>query len=412
MSKSHMKTDFCISILAMMISWLVLSLDARAQIIVPGANGSDGVLNPPTNIVIDLSLAPTGSWDADNAANSGRGVYDPDKWAVVFKYSSVNIPANVTIGFSNNIARAPVVWLVSGDVRINGTVSVRGETRAPLRFSEPGPGGFRGGRQRDSQGRFGRSGGFGIGGGDVVAGNGWGGPGRYATAYGSASIVPMIGGSGGSASDNRPSGGGGGAILIVAGGVIAIDGAVDANGGDGAPYDNYEASGGGSGGSVRLVSSVLTGDGMIRALGGAGYGGGGAGRIRVEAQAVSGNLKALPETSFFRPSDPIQLWPLADSPSVRLISVAGVQAPTDPYAQFNLPGADFNFLSTEAVAIVIETRNLDIGSSVYARIAPTVGNAVIVPAKFANGTAAQATWTASAVLPEGFAAIQARAVAP
>ena len=56
---------------------------AHADIVVPGANGSDGTLNITTNTVIDLSQAVTGNWDTNNAANAGKGVYDPEKWAVV-----------------------------------------------------------------------------------------------------------------------------------------------------------------------------------------------------------------------------------------------------------------------------------------------------------------------------------------
>lgn len=36
---------------------------------------ADGVLNITSNTVIDLSLASTNSWDADNSARAGRGVY-------------------------------------------------------------------------------------------------------------------------------------------------------------------------------------------------------------------------------------------------------------------------------------------------------------------------------------------------
>src|SRR5690606_12336124 len=126
-----------------------------------GANDSDGILHPTSNMTIDLGNAATGAWD-DVRAVPGRGVYDPDLWAVVFHYSSVNIPNNVTVRFQNHPSRAPVVWLVSGDVTISGTVRVdaldAGGTGG--HFGEPGPGGFRGGRGNHGLGQL-QSAGFG-----------------------------------------------------------------------------------------------------------------------------------------------------------------------------------------------------------------------------------------------------------
>ena len=64
---------------------LVAAVSVSAAIVVPGANGTDGALAITADMVIDLSLAPTGAWDNDNTANAGKGVYDAAKWAVVFK---------------------------------------------------------------------------------------------------------------------------------------------------------------------------------------------------------------------------------------------------------------------------------------------------------------------------------------
>src|SRR5262245_10648902 len=80
---------------------------------IPGADGSDGVFSPTTNTNVDLSQSATGNWNDNNTSNAGKGVYDHTKWAVVFKYSSVRIPANVTVSFNNHPSKAPVVWLVS-----------------------------------------------------------------------------------------------------------------------------------------------------------------------------------------------------------------------------------------------------------------------------------------------------------
>ena len=96
---------------------------ARAALNIP-SDGSDGALVITANTVIDLSQAVTGNWDANNSANAGKGIYDSSKWAVVFKYSSVTIQGGATVTFKNHASRAPVVWLVQGDVTINGTVSL------------------------------------------------------------------------------------------------------------------------------------------------------------------------------------------------------------------------------------------------------------------------------------------------
>ena len=55
------------------------------------SDGSDGALVINGNTTIDLGLAITGAWDMNNAAHAGAGVYDSNKWAVVFKYTSVFI---------------------------------------------------------------------------------------------------------------------------------------------------------------------------------------------------------------------------------------------------------------------------------------------------------------------------------
>lgn len=73
---------------AVICAALVLFSGRASAIVVPGADGSDGTFNPASSTVVNLANAVTGTWDQPGA---GAGVYDPDKWAVVFKYSSVNI---------------------------------------------------------------------------------------------------------------------------------------------------------------------------------------------------------------------------------------------------------------------------------------------------------------------------------
>ena len=119
---------------------------AFAQLIIP-SDGTDGTFSPAANIEVDLSQAVTGTWSDPNGANAGKGIYDATKWAIVFKYASVNIPAGVTVTFKNHPSHAPVIWLVQGGVTIAGTVSVNGKPGVSgpdaLTLTEPGPGGFR-----------------------------------------------------------------------------------------------------------------------------------------------------------------------------------------------------------------------------------------------------------------------------
>jgi hypothetical protein len=124
-------------------------------------------------------------------------VYDSEKWAVVFKYSSVTIQGGATVTFRNHASRAPVVWLVNGDVTIDGTVSLDGQNSlwAPW-LAEPGPGGSRGGSGSYAPGAT-EAAGFGPGGGPISGGVGYGGSfasvGRYAGGGGRTSDALLTG---------------------------------------------------------------------------------------------------------------------------------------------------------------------------------------------------------------------------
>ena len=84
---------------ALAVSLAAFAPAAFAQLTIPYADGSDGPLNLTNDTVIDLSQAVTGVW-TNTSGNSGKGIYDPTQWAVVFKYSSVNIASGATVTFS------------------------------------------------------------------------------------------------------------------------------------------------------------------------------------------------------------------------------------------------------------------------------------------------------------------------
>jgi hypothetical protein len=407
---------------------LAWSSSAWASITIPGADGTDGALHITADTVIDLSQAVTGVWNQNNTANAGKGVYDPEKWAVVFKYTQVTVDAGATLTFNNHPSRAPVVWLVSGDVMINGTVSLDGRdwVKAP-QLAEPGPGGGRGGTGQFSAG-VDSGAGFGVGGGRRDSTHGYGGSYRSQGSggplpYGNPSLIPLIGGSGGGGlqGDWGWSGGaGGGAILIACANDVAIEGQIRANGGAG----NYEsiwrvASGSGSGGGIRLISESLSGAGAITAVGGEIGFFGGTGRIRVECVDKSFASDPVPDPSVVDLSAGATalLWPPEGSPEVRVVSIGGEAAPADPRAAFGTFGADVALPQMNAVEVLIETTNVEPESEVTVRITPrdTFDMQEVTAARIDPPVSAVPLvyhWTASVPTELGYSAIQVKVVRP
>ena len=369
---------------------------AHAAINVP-SDGSDGAFNPTSDVTIDLTQAVTGTWDQ---AGTGTGVYDPVKWAVVFKYSSVNISTGVTVSFTNNAFRAPVVWLVQGDVTISGTVNLNGQSGGPAGvFAEPGPGAFRGTALSGSAG-------LGPGGG-LAAGAGAGSYGTKGThasgpTYGNAMALPLIGGSGGSTVGAA----GGGAILIAAGNGVTVNGSIAARGG----YS--PCGGGGSGGAIRLLADSLT-VGVSASLGAEGDGGGGAGRIVLEANQTQISSPSIsPMAAMYVPADPPRIWPESAAPSVKITRVGGVNVPADPRASFDFPKQDISLATSGAITVGVEATNVPTTWSVVVRTVPKSGQDTTTNATLVSGDASASVWEAQVTVPKGFAALQARAFNP
>lgn len=379
--------------------WTTLS-DGHAALNIPGADGSDGALNITVSTNIDLGLAVTGPWDTNNTANAGKGVYDPAKWAVVFKYSSVTIANGANVAFKNHPSRAPVVWLVNGDVTVNGNLALNGALGG---YDNPGggpteggPGGFRGGVPGGPA--LGYSAGFGPGG--SISQHGQYGQG-LPLSYGNPSIIPLVGGSGGAGSSYKVGGGGGGAILIAAAGTVNISGIIDANGGG-----IYSSGHAGSGGAVRIVAENVTGSGTVTATSPAYQG-----RTRIEANSVGSSLIVIPPVQVVSPN-PVTLWPPETAPAVRVVSVSGQSAPSAPAAAIVNAPADVTFASASPVSILLETRNFPINGTVKVFVKPRNASDSTYQATFVSGTSNQATWQVQQALMPGYSVIQARAVVP
>ncbi len=377
------------------------------QLSIP-SDGSDGALVVTVSTNIDLRRATTGVWSSNNSANQGLGIYDPEKWAVVFKYSSVFVANGATVTFTNHVTHAPVVWLVRSNVTIDGAVGLNGQgypsaiLNDVANVPEPGPGGFRGGAMNSSPYGLGNGGGFGPGGGDIYLNGSYS---SSSNAYGNLQILPLIGGSGGGSGLNTEwsGGAGGGAILIAAAAIISINGRLTANGGFG--YN----SAAGSGGGIRLIANQLLGDGRIEATGGNGQR---PGRIRIETVNPGLNLHLDPITAAVTPPSTPVIWPAPTAPTVKVISVGGQSAPSDPKAQLSGPSADIAIATTNVVTITLQSANLPTNGTVNVYIKPRNASQTILTASLVSGNSSLATWQATTTLLPAYTIIQARAVAP
>lgn len=382
---------------------------------IPGADGSDGPFAPTTNIEVDLGAAETGSWNGVNRS-PGKGVYDAEQWAVVYRFSTVNVPANVAVTFKNHSSRAPVVWLVDGDVTIAGSISVSAQSQTdPEQVGEPGPGGFRGGLDHhpglpDAGDGLGPGGGKEFGGGSyatTVSPGGFGNRGPAAlNTYGSARIVPLIGGSGSGGHTGGGGGSGGGAILIAARGTLNLAGSIEANGGC--------CSIGGSGGAVRLIARKMTGAGRITALGYINfrgeYGVPGDGRIRLETVDAKAGYLTRPEAIFVSPDQPLGIWPDTMDPRASIDSVAGQTMPRDPRAEWrNGIAADLILNSTGDVDVKVRCNNISKSGRVMVRSVPKRGTSRMYVAEYESGDEVESIWKAKLPLGVGYAVLQAYA---
>lgn len=389
-----------------------------------GSTGADGAFSPTANTT--LTLPPNG----------------------VFNFTTVDIPAGVTVKFVKNAANTPVHILTIGNVTIAGTIdisggnSVSGGPGTSGDRSLPGiggPGGYDGGRggipetlrrAGNGLGPGGGAGGDGLsspviwawpqgggGGGYSVAGNsndwpysnllntGLGGP-----SYGSNLLSPLVGGSGGGGGaggipgdgfHGTGGGGGGGAILIAASGAVTLSGSILANGGNSGPMaagsNGYGGTGGGgSGGAVRIaapnigISGTVNVNGGIAGANGVGntFGNGGTGaRGRTNIETVSAGTLSL-----------------LGLPTLAFTSVAGVTAPAVPTGAGDviLPATEPN-----PATVVFATTGVPVGNTVKLTLTPQRGVPTTVTSAPLTGTLASGTTSVAIDIPQGFSTLLA-----
>lgn len=357
----------------------------------------------------------------------------------VLNFRSVSIPLGVTVRFKPNATNTPVKILVAEDALIAGSINLDGET-APL-SGGPGkgaPGGFDGGfgGLPNDGGRGGN--GLGPGGGGAgepaygpppgggypspylnPGGGGashatsgqvgrsgyhnWGAGGPGAT-YGSNVLLPLIGGSGGGGGARRESpvaqgfggSGGGGALLLAAKGAVTVTGSITAKGGNAAGSNN--AGGAGSGGAIRIVATSIsiTGEGTLNADGGAGVygGGGGQGRIRLEAENLLGVRSTSPAFTFGSPGPLF----VAGQPKLRFLTVADVPVPANPagFGDVTVPAATAN-----PVSIALATSGIPVGSTIKVSVIPQFAQPISVDSPPTTGSVDTATTSVSLDIPFG-----------
>lgn len=386
-----------------------------AQTFSSGSTGADGAFSPTANTT--LSLPPTG----------------------VFNFTTVNIPAGVTVDFQRNTANTPVTMLATGDVVIAGTILLDGQPGGDAvngvvfggNAGAGGPGAFAGGD--GGNGLISLTGGKGRGPGGGGEGaflggnnNCLGGGGGYGTVggdftcnptvvifggptYGSAALLPLIGGSGGGGGAGIPNktggggGGGGGAIVIASSTRIVLTGSILARGGargfgtggvEGAP------GGGGSGGAVRLVTNTLEGSGgSIDVTGGIGLtasaGQGGDGRIRLEfsnstlVATLTGSVSQAKPSSVF----------LTNSPALQIASVGGIAPPATPTGSFDTPDVILPAATTNPVTVSITASQIPLGTTVDVTLIPFNGPSTTVTSAGLSGTEASSTTSVDVTVP-------------
>ncbi|MEX0323965.1 MAG: hypothetical protein AB3N63_17535 [Puniceicoccaceae bacterium] len=376
-----------------------------------GSDGSDGalLLDDPNNTILFDPVALGLDSDGDG----------------IFHFTTITITAYTTVRCTAVEVDAPMVWLATGDVSINGTIDISGShgkgygeiaNNAGAAPAVPGPGGFPGG----TPGVFSDESSF------MIPGGGPGGAtapegtnsaaanSDYMSPYG----IPLVGGSGGSGGGpidmtgihaGGGGGAGGGSILIASDTIISVlwPGTINANGGIGG-YGYYYGGSGGSGGMIRLVAPEVSSNVAFSAAGGTRGGAretyargenatGGVIRIESGTTPVGGNHS--PPASFGSPYD--AFVPDRDThpwPKLYITEVGGV-AIDKPKASFETSDAAID--TDAAVDVVITAQGIPNGTEITLNLFPENGSMSSHTANL-SGDESSATATISVTLPAGY----------
>jgi hypothetical protein len=370
------------------------------------------------------------SWDRTNWYRStGNNYYFDmrDRIDGIWNFTTIDVPAGVSVYFVRNTGNTPIRWLASGHVNIEGSLRLDGQNGFASELggvtSIGGPGGFDGGLGGiafNNSGSFSGSPGKGPGGGtagtnpndNAADGGGWA---SYYNTYGNNFIIPLIGGSGGGGTasteteNGSSGGGGGGALLIASSRDITLSGFITAKGGNyiydsSGSIDDY--SGRGSGGAVKLVADRLLGAGTIDVRGGGDSTGNQQGRIRLEGfeRPMANNPHSISPSSSTPVTTNYSTF-MTTQPTLTITQVAG-EAVTQPPSG-NTGSPDVIFSAGGSINIVVEGTNIPDGTPIKVRVTFT-GGSVILPT-VGEATILSGTAVVTGTIPSGLGTLEATA---
>lgn len=364
---------------------------ARAQAFTSGSTGADGALTLTTPGVVNFdpkSFNPPLDPEGDN----------------VFNFTTITIASGVVLKLSGRTFSAPVYFLATGAIKIDGGIDLSGENGHPATNvasertpAAPGPGGYAGG----IGGRPGTTNpptaGSGPGGGAA----GTGGGGLSGVFGGSTYMLPLVGGSGGGGyglpagcGTTYGGGGGGGGGAIVIGSSTSITFSRTSAGTDFLASNGGAAgcgAGHGSGGAVRIVAPIVSGSTTIQT-----DVRGNPGLIRIEL--AQNNNASINIGGPFVISLPFKIvTPVTQAqPNLQVTSINGVAINANP---FSFPDTTIN--SSSPVVVSVTAKSIPIGTVPKIIVYSEFGNDQTVDCSALQGTLQQSTCTASITFPTG-----------
>ena len=169
------------------------------------------------------------------------------------------------------------------------------------------------------------------------------------------------------------------------------------------------SGGGGSGGGLHLIAPTIIGDGTLSARGGnrqpSNTPSGAIGRIRLDAFQQNFSGTSTPPASLGSPYN----VPLPSGvPALRIVSINGVSVPASPGGSSSIPDITIN--TPNPIPIVIEARNVPLGTIVKVNIFSDASGESIIDSTPLAGTLPLSTATATISPQPGFTRLSVRAV--